>query len=550
MTTPTLEELGLVASDTDRRAEAELTLGRRLRAWGAVHRRSIVILSALLIVVAVLHAWGAGHAPSLNDDEGTYMSQAWAFQHQHRLSVYTYWYDHPPLGWIQIAAFTLVTGPFTSSWHAVVTGRAFMVVLSVVSAALLYVLARRTGVRRTYAAGAVLLFGLSPLAVDYQRMVFLDNVAVPWLLGAFVLAASPRRSLWAAAGSGACFAASVLSKETFLLFAPALIVLLWTRSHPKTRAFCVTGLAATFSLLVVAYPLFALLKGEMFPGRHHVSLWQGITFQLGSRQGSGSVWTTGTNAHHTVSAWLRLDPWLLGIGLVGAVVCLLSRRTRPLTLGLAVPVAVALRGGYLPGPFVIGLLPMAALCGAAAFDLLTGPPRTATDRRRWRRTGWRPAMSSVLAVGLMAGLASAWAPGDRALVRTDATTPVFQSEAWIESHIPTDQRIIVDNTLWNDLVDHGFRRDLGVVWFQKLDFTENLDPSVARALPEGWRDFAYVVSTPALRSSLAVSPAGFVPVRQALDHSVVVAAFGRGLGSVQVRRIVGDGPRATLAPKR
>lgn len=66
MTTPTLEELGLVGPDTDRRAEAELTLGRRLRAWGAVHRQSIVVLSLLLIVVAVLHAWGAGHAPSLN----------------------------------------------------------------------------------------------------------------------------------------------------------------------------------------------------------------------------------------------------------------------------------------------------------------------------------------------------------------------------------------------------------------------------------------------------------------------------------------------------
>lgn len=549
MTTPTLEELGLVGADTARRAEAELTVGRRLRAWAAVHRRSIMLLGTLLMVVAVVHGWGVAHAPSLNDDEGTYMSQAWAFQHEHRLSVYTYWYDHPPLGWMQIALFTFVTGPVTSSMHAVVAGRIFMVGLAVVSAALLYVLARRTGMGRPYAALAVLLFGLSPLAVDFQRMVFLDNIAVPWMLAAMVLAASPRRSLWAAAGSGACFAASVLSKETFLLFAPGLVLLLWTRSHPKTRAFCVTGLVATFTLLVISYPLYAVLKGELLPGPHHVSLWQAITFQLWSRQGSGSVFAAGSNAHHTVTGWLQLDPWLLAIGLAAAVCCLPSRRYRPFSVALAVSIGVGLHGGYLPGPFVIGLLPFAALCVAAVFTMLAGPGRTLSGRPWKRDQALRPAVSGLLAAGLVAGLAVAWTPGDRSLMHGDATTPVFDAEAWMEAHISPDQRIIVDNTLWNDLIEHGFRRDLGVVWFQKLDFTENLDPSVARALPGGWRDFAYIVSTPALRSSLAVSPSGFGPVRQALARSVVVASFGRGAALVQVRRIVGAGPRATLPPR-
>ena len=39
----------------------------------------------------------------------------------------------------------------------------------------------------------------------------------------------------------------------------------------------------------------------------------------------------------------------------------------------------------------------------------------------------------------------------------------------------------------------------GVVWFYKLDTSNNLDPSVARRLPKGWLEFDYIVSTPTLR---------------------------------------------------
>ena len=67
---------------------------------------------------------------------------------------------------------------------------------------------------RAFAAAAVIMFGLSPVALYYHRAVLLDNIAIAWALAAFVLALTPRRRLWAFAGSGACFAAAALSKET------------------------------------------------------------------------------------------------------------------------------------------------------------------------------------------------------------------------------------------------------------------------------------------------------------------------------------------------
>jgi hypothetical protein len=46
-----------------------------------------------------------GGSPQRVDDEGTYVAQAYAVSRLGDLSHYTYWYDHPPLGWIQIAVW-------------------------------------------------------------------------------------------------------------------------------------------------------------------------------------------------------------------------------------------------------------------------------------------------------------------------------------------------------------------------------------------------------------------------------------------------------------
>ena len=72
------------------------------RLWA--HRTSLALVLGLLIVAGVVHATGMARAPQRVDDEGTYVAQAWAVQHWRTLGHYTYWYDHPPLGWLLLAA--------------------------------------------------------------------------------------------------------------------------------------------------------------------------------------------------------------------------------------------------------------------------------------------------------------------------------------------------------------------------------------------------------------------------------------------------------------
>jgi hypothetical protein len=503
--------------------------------WVRRHAISLPLVLGLLAIAAVVIGSGIANYPSFGDDEGTYVAQAWAVLAHGQLAHYTYWYDHPPLGWLQLALMTAILGPLVKGASAVATARSLMLLPALASAALLYVLARRTGIRRPFAALAVLMLTLSPLGVVSLREVYLENFALPWVLGAFVLAASPSRRLWAFAGSGACFAVAILSKETMLLFLPGLVAAVVYNADRSTRAFCVAAFFAALGLIAIGYPLYALLKGELLPGPGHVSLEQAITWQLWGRPGTGSLFSAHSPARQLVSSWLQTDPWLVGLGVASVPVAVFVRRLRPVAVAMLVAVAAALHGGYLPQPFVIGLLPFCAFLFAGLLDALWQRPRPSERLRGLVRP------AAVIAVGaaLVAVVAPAWSSGDSYATSADPARPVAAAEHWIEAHVNRHARLLIDDTMYVDLVRAGFAQRYGAVWFYKLDFTHNLDPSIVRRLPKGWREFDYVVSTPVIGSALAQDPAGLGQVRGALAHSRTVATFGSGSSRIEVRRLVG-----------
>jgi hypothetical protein len=329
------------------------------RLW--THRTSIALLLGLLTAVAVVHATGMARAPQRVDDEGTYVAQAWTVQHWRTLGHYTYWYDHPPLGWLLLAAWTTATGAFKRAASAIAAGREFMLVLQLVSVVLLYGVARRLGLRRAAATGAVLVFSLSPLALGMHRAVYLDNIATPLVLAALVLVLSPTRRLAAHAAAGVCLGAAVLVKETSLLLVPAVVWQYWQVSDRRTRRYSLILAGSLFALVVAAYLLYATLRGELLPGRAHVSLVEAVRFQLAKRAGSGSPLAPDSLSRRTLELWLGLDPWLLGAATVLIPAGLAIRRLRPVTAAFAILAAMVLRPGYLPIPLMIAMLPFASL---------------------------------------------------------------------------------------------------------------------------------------------------------------------------------------------
>ncbi|MER5543316.1 glycosyltransferase family 39 protein [Streptomyces sp. NPDC002589] len=507
-------------------------------------RPDLLLCGALLTAILVVQGWNIADYPTLSDDEGTYLAQAWAVQQGRGLAHYTYWYDHPPLGWIQIALAGWIPSALSPGSMTVGTMRITMLLVGGVSAVLVYVLGRRLSLPRWAAGLGMALFGLSPLAVVLSREIFLDNIAVMWLLLAFCLAASPSRHLWHHFGAGLAAAAGVLTKETMLVVLPALFVTMWRHSHRDTRKFALTGAVTACVLIGFSYPLFALLKGELLPGAGHVSLWDGITYQM-SRPGSGFILDQGSGSYGVLHSWLYYDRVLPLGGLAGALLLLLTWRwsvtARALAgpaLTVAVLAVVALRpNGYLPAMYVIGALPFLAL-------VLAGGAASVAHAvvRRWRAesenrylTGSRYALAAVLALAAGGYVVPHWYDGDRTAVTADANKPYRQASHWLSTKVadPKDTRVLVDDALWLDLVHAGYRPGLGAIWFYKAD----LDPAVTKTLPHGYRDLDYVVASPTVRRDAKDLP----NVRAAIRHSTPVATFGSGPDRIEIRRIQAAG---------
>ena len=509
-------------------------------------RGSAVDLAWLLPVLAVTAAvlmTGLEGNPQRIDDEGTYAAQAWSVFHLGGLTHYTYWYDHPPLGWIQIAVYAELTGAWVRHATAVGAAREAMVVFAVASAALLYVLARKLRVSRPAAAAAVLVFALSPLAVQYHRDVYIDNVATPWLLAAFVLAVSRRHQLVEFAASAACMVAAVLSKETFLLALPFLAWTMWRSSHREIRRYTLSIAAVVLVLGGSTYLMLAATKGELLPGPGHVSLWQGVTFQLGSRSGSGSVFDPSTPANHVANLWLGLDPGFVVLGVVGSVAALAVGRLRSVAAVAVFLIAVVLRpNGYLPVPYPIAILPFAALAMAGVADAgVRSVLRQVRRVRRARRSGARPGgtvrltasaaalvVGSVAVLGVLGSTAPAAATRLGSFMTTSADAPMLGAQDWITANVSRSDRLLVDDALWVDLVRAGFARQ-NVIWYYKL----STDSAVAKQNPQGWRDTDYIVTT----QSVTIGATQLPGIRAAIRASVPVAVFGEGGEQVVVRRI-------------
>lgn len=521
------------------------------------HWLGTVLVVLLLGGAALLHGTNLGGYPAPSIDEGTYVSQAWSVLTRGELAPYTYWYDHPPLGWLLLAGGLGLSGGLARAANVVLAGREVVLAFHLASCALLYVWARRLQLRRGFAALAVLLYTVSPLTVFFARQVLLDNLAVPLMIGAFALAASPRRRLFSGAGAGLLFGLACLTKETSLLVLPALAWQVWRSTRPGIRRYSLMLGGTLFVITVGTYLLLAVLRGELLPGPGHVSLWDGIAFQLFNRDGTAPLLQGGTAQLDTVARWLLLDPWIIAVGFVAAVPALLVRRLRPTVAAFTLLALGGAVTGYLPAMYVVALLPFAALLLAGVLDRVWTVRVVAVGRRPVPRALRRPlapvALAAVAALGWVLG--PVWADGlERPLTRPEDSVQ-NAAVAWIADNVEPGDRLLVDEPLRIELVVNGGFPEEDVVWLYKLD----LDPEVAAANPFGWRDFDFVMTTATSRGDANLGP----EVAGAMRESTLVASFsppGQAAGGealipgqdlIEIRAIerLGAPPRATQVPE-
>lgn len=510
---------GVLDKPVDSPTTASPLLRRRRGARSGWVRRDTVSVLLLMSLTVLTTAFNMAGYPRNFEDEGTYTSQAWSVA-QGQLSPYVYWYDHPFLGWVQISLMTAVPRALGFHGSEILNARLGMLPFAMVAAALLYVLARRTGLPRGFAAAATVVWALSPLVALYNRQVFLDTAVVPWVLASFVLAMSPRRNLLPHIGAGICFAVACLTKETVVIVLPALLWVLWHNSDSRTRSFSFAGFLTMFAMFAMAYPLFAVLRGELLPGADHVSLWEALTFQFG-RESGGSIFDIETPKFQVFQYWWDLDAAILVGGVVASVLVLFGpiRRLRPIGLVPVLGTLMVLRPGWLPGMFIITFLPFIALAiGGLAYTAWDLSQRSA--RPVLRRLGGVLVASALL--GATVVVAPLWAGTYSQDFTRDDNRDLLAATTWVTNNLSKDDVVMTDNTMWLDFVDAGWQAPFGVLWHVKLD----TDPEAQEALPNGWRDIRYIVSSRQLRTDVGPLGPGLPQARQALVNSRLVKTFG------------------------
>ncbi|MBC7707674.1 glycosyltransferase family 39 protein [Polaromonas sp.] len=489
---------------------------------------AVVILLAVAGTVGALNMQGY---PQRFEDEGTYVSQAFAVQKQHTLAHYTYWYDHPPVGWIQIAGYTTATHAFDRYPSAISAGREFMLVLHLVTVLLLYALARRVGIGGIAASCGVLLYVLSPLTIEFSRYVLLDNVALPWLLGAFYLALSKRHGLASAIGSAVCMAIAILSKETLVILLPVVLFALWHYGDRRNRRYIVTAFGVIFAMVSGAYVLYAALKNELLPGSGHVSLLGTLYWQIFGRVGSGSVLDPNSATRGLIDYWLHIDQWFIFTGIATLPISLAVRAWRPFGLALLIGVALLLRTGYLPYPYIIAVLPFAALTLAAAIQKLIVNPLT--NRHVGLKFSTLRISSAVMAIVLLVTAVSVvgpvWQSKIHAQTSTDNDASSRQAVNYVNTFISRQNRLVVESALWTDIQQDGFQVPQPV-WLYKTE----TDPAVTKAIG-GWQGIDYVILNGPTVSQHSAKD--FPTVYEAISHAKIVASFGQNNQKILIYKV-------------
>jgi hypothetical protein len=348
----------------------------------------------------VAHAYALGHLTSFADAGGAGVSR---------------------FGWLQLGAWTMVSDAFGRSATALAAVRETMLVAAVVTAVLLWFLARRLGLTHWASAAAVLFVAVSPLALGLQRLVLVEHLAVAWALGALVLITRPGARIRHDVVAAVCLLAAVLTSPLALLFLPAAGWLLVRRA--PVRAALVTVLL-NLGLGIAYGPAGGVLQPHL-----------------------------AAAGRPTAADWAALDPAWAVLSAVALVAALAFAALRPFAVSGLLLAATLLVPGVQHTAVLALLLPVTPLLLAGVAQAVTRrrTPAHLSDTGRARRT-----RLTLAAVAAVAAVAVGWSSGYPALQpSTDRSGPLAEAQKWLRDNA-SGSWLLVDDAAWAELANAGW----------------------------------------------------------------------------------------------
>lgn len=491
--------------------------------WAKIleNKWEVLLVMGLLAIAGIAHGWNMFHYPYYEDDEGTYVSQAWSTISHGKLTPYTYVYDHAPTGWLFLGVWLLISGGSHAFGSLLNSGRVFMLVLHILSALLLYLIAKRISGSKLTGAIAVLIFSLSPLGIYFQRRVLLDNIMIFWVLVSIWLIQNYKQKLRYILLSALAMGVAVLSKENAVFFMPPLLYLLYITVRPRHRKLAIYQWLIVSLIIISLYFLYALLKGEFFPtgsfigGQHpHVSLLQSLQNQEG-RGNFKLPWNRASGFYVNFREWVGRDPILIIAGLlatVGGILLSIKDTTFRFTTVTTVLFWIFLARDKLVIDFyIVPIIPFLALLISMEIVWIAKHLPYKIMRQAY----------ALAMIGLLLG-------GYFLLTHRQYTNNETHNQvaalSWIEQNVPQNSFITMDNYAFPYLRQQNFDYK-NANYFYKVQ----LDPAIEADMNYDWRNTNYILLTHEILKQIKN---GAMPdVKLALDHSKLVASFTKGTTS-------------------
>lgn len=480
------------------------------------------VVALFLGVTLLTQALSLFTYPAYTSDEGDVLANAWAVL-QGRLTAYTFTYSHPPLGWIQLAAWAKLSGGITGFGSAINSGRVLMLGLATASSLVLYLIARQLSGSRSAALLAMVLYTCSPLSLLYRHQVLLENIGIFWLLLSLCLITNGRSRLGSVVLAAVALGIALLSKGVFLIFLPAMLWAVWLYETRFQRKFSLlTFLYITLALASI-YALFALLKGELLPagtGAGGIALHTSLlgvllqTFQLPGPQATfRASWNT----------WMQADPVFLASGVLAVFLTMLGGIANRLQLLAAFFAAsfclFLLASGTVYAFAILPLLPFLALSIALA---LHGTLSWAA-RKLHMRLARVLLLFVLIGVLIPAGIQRSWAS-----VAQNQTEAQHEALWWIGDHVPREAVVIAGSYLYADLhhpTGTGVSGDRPFVHAQ-IYTDATLDPAIrVGELKQDWQHIDFLVVDRSMLQTIQTDKR-FILLNEALEHATLRAAFG------------------------
>jgi hypothetical protein len=296
------------------------------------------------------------------------------------------------------------------------------------------------------------------------------------------------------------------------------------------------------------------MKGELFPAgtllggnSSHVSLIGTVLYQS-ARGKDGGLFNMQSLFWHEVIVWAHDDPILVIGGSVCALLSVFCIKKYP-SIGVIGAITLSLwlflaRGGIVLDFYFIPLLPMSALSVGLMLGIVAKYLRPALTSFIHRILLMDRILYSLFSVILIFFVAMIVLPSlgigygasnvgskDDPFIAWDGTQAIAQREAvaWIEAHVPLNDRIIIDMYMWPDLYSKGYTY---AHYYSKLENDLAIRDGVFH---DNWRNVDYIVTTPQMLLDMQSSHMELV--KSLVENSTSVVAFDTGQWRIDIRKV-------------